>query len=143
MSDPVRGEIQGQVLRFIASVVLHNAEVAQRVGLGASDSQFVSLLNVHGPLPAGRLAELTGLTTGTVTGVVDRLEQAGFVRRERDEQDRRRVLVVMRPEGLDRLAEHYREHGERLDRILRDRDPAELAVLRSFFADLLTDPAAD
>ena len=45
-------------------------------------------------MTAGRLAELTGLTTGAITGVVDRLEKAGFVRRERDESDRRKVFIV-------------------------------------------------
>ncbi|HJR50159.1 MAG TPA: MarR family transcriptional regulator, partial [Gemmatimonadales bacterium] len=45
------------------------------------------------PLAAGRLAELTGLTSGAITGVVDRLEEAGLVRRERDAEDRRRVIV--------------------------------------------------
>ena len=76
-ADGLRTEINDSLLRFIAGVVLHNHAVAQRVGLGASDSQFMSLLGLHGPLTPGRLAGLSGLTTGTVTGVLDRLERAG------------------------------------------------------------------
>jgi DNA-binding MarR family transcriptional regulator len=135
-ADELRAQIGASTLRFIASVVLHNQAVAQRLGLGGSDSQFLSLLNLHGPLTPGRLAELTGLTTGTVTGVIDRLERAGYVRRERDAADRRKVLVTQVPQAMARLTEHYREHGEHLDAVLRRRDPAQLQVIADFFAEL-------
>ena len=140
-TDELRAQIADATLRFIAGVVLHNHAVAQRVGLGASDSQFVSLLNLHGPLTPGRLAELTGLTTGTVTGVIDRLEHSGFVRRERDPADRRKVLVTPVPEAMAALGEHYREHGEHLDAVLRRRNDDELRVIADFLVEL-TDPAA-
>lgn len=140
-ADELRAAIQRSTLRFIASVVLHNHAVAQRVGLGASDSQLISLLNLHGPLTPGRLAELTGLTTGTVTGVIDRLERGGFVRRERDTADRRKVLVVPEPEAMASLGEHYRQHGEHLDAVLGSRDDAQLRVIADFLADL-TDAGA-
>jgi DNA-binding MarR family transcriptional regulator len=136
----MRAEIGSSVLRFIAGTVLHNQVVAQRVGLGGSDSQFVSLLSLYGPLTPGRLAELTGLTTGSVTGVIDRLENGGFVRRERDAGDRRKVLVTPVPEGMARLGEHYREHGQHLDALLRRRDAAQLAVILEFLTDLNASP---
>jgi DNA-binding MarR family transcriptional regulator len=132
----LRAAIQRSTLRFIAGVVLHNHAVAQRVGLGASDSQLISLLNLHGPLTPGRLAELTGLTTGTVTGVIDRLERAGFVHRERDTKDRRKVLVVPEAGAMATLGEHYRQHGEHLDTVLGSRDDAQLRVIADFLADL-------
>lgn len=135
-ADELRARISASVLRFIASAVLHNQEVAQRVGLAGSDSQFLTLLRLHGPLTPGRLAALTGLSTGTVTGVVDRLEGAGFVRRERDAGDRRRVLVTPVEEALAGLAEHYREHGENLETALRRRTPDELRVLADFLIEI-------
>jgi DNA-binding MarR family transcriptional regulator len=138
-ADELRAEIGTSVMRFIADVVLHNATVAQRMGLGPSDSQFVSLLNIHGALTPGRLAELSGLTTGTVTGVIDRLEKAGFVRRERDTGDRRKVLVDLVPEGMARMAEQYREHGEHLAAVLARRDAGQLQVLADFFAEITGD----
>lgn len=140
-AEELRAAIQRSTLRFIAGVVLHNHAVAQRVGLGASDSQLISLLNLHGPLTPGRLAELTGLTTGTVTGVIDRLERAGYVRRERDPGDRRKVLVTPVPEAMAALGEHYRHHGEQLDAVLSTRDDAQLRVIADFLADL-AGPAA-
>jgi DNA-binding MarR family transcriptional regulator len=139
--DDLRATIQRSVLRFIAGVVLNNQQVSQRVGLGASDSQVLSLLNLHGPLTPGRLAETTGLTTGTVTGVIDRLERGGYVRRERDAADRRKVLVTPVAEAIAPLAEHYRQHGEHLDAVLRGRDPDQLRVIADFLAEL-TDPAS-
>lgn len=135
-ADGLRSEVSGQLLRFIAGVVLHNHAVAQRVKLGGSDAQFLTLLGVHGSLTPGRLAELSGLTTGTVTGVLDRLENAGFVRRERDATDRRKVLVVLVPEAMARMAEHYREQAEQLGAVLGSRDAAQLRVIADFLAEL-------
>ena len=103
-------------------------------GLGPSDSQFLGLLRLEGPLTPGRLAELTGLTTGSVTGVLDRLERGGFVRRERDAADRRKVLVTPVPEAVARLAAHYAEHGAHTDALLGRRDTAELQVVADFLA---------
>lgn len=135
-ADGLRRKIGSEVVRFIADVVLHNQAVAQKVGLGASDSQFLSLLGQHGPLTPGRLAELSGLTTGSVTGVIDRLERAGYARRERDAGDRRKVLVTLVPAAMASMAEHYREHGEHLADVLRHRTPEELQVIADFFTDL-------
>jgi DNA-binding MarR family transcriptional regulator len=136
----LREDVMSGLLAFISSVVLHNVEVAQQIGLGGSDAQFVGLLQVHGPLTAGRLAELSGLSTGTVTGVLDRLERAGFVRRERDATDRRKVLVVPSKEGQQRLQEAYAGHGAFAARVLSTRTPDELRVIASFLAELNASP---
>ena len=138
--DELRAEVGGSVLRFIAGVVLYNQVVSQRLGLGGSDSQFLGLLQLNGPLSPGRLAELTGLTTGTVTGVIDRLERAGYVHRERDTADRRKVLVAPNPEAVARVAEHYQAHGEHMDAVLRRRDAAQLRVIADFLADMVNTP---
>jgi DNA-binding MarR family transcriptional regulator len=78
---------------------------ADRLGIHSTDWGCVLLLaEAHPePLTAGQLAELTGLTTGAVTGVLDRSESAGFVRRERDPGDRRRVTVRLVPEAITRI----------------------------------------
>jgi DNA-binding MarR family transcriptional regulator len=74
------------------SVMLSQA-AADRLGMASSDIECFDLLSLHGPMTAGRLAELTGLTTGAITGVIDRLERGNYARRERDPNDRRRVIV--------------------------------------------------
>lgn len=75
------------------SVVFH-AAIADRLGLNPSDHKCADLIsNETEPVTAGRLAEITGLTSGAITGVLDRLERAGLVAREPDAGDRRRVLI--------------------------------------------------
>jgi DNA-binding MarR family transcriptional regulator len=127
--------------RLIASSVLYNHEVAQRLGLGSSDSQFLTLLQVHGPLTPGRLAQLSGLTTGTVTGVLDRLERHGFVHRERDVADRRSVVVVLDEQALaKRLTPHYAQHAEASRAALARRTPAERTAILAYLSELLDPP---
>ncbi|MGH7562974.1 MAG: MarR family winged helix-turn-helix transcriptional regulator [Gemmatimonadota bacterium] len=76
-----------------ATVMLH-ATIAEILGMNPTDHKCVDILLSSGPLAAGQLADRTGLTTGAITGVIDRLERAGYVRREPDPSDRRRVIVV-------------------------------------------------
>ena len=72
---------------------------ADRIGINATDLNCLNILSFSGHMTAGELARATGLTTASITGVIDRLEEAGFVTRERDPQDRRRVVVQI---NLDR-----------------------------------------
>jgi len=66
---------------------------ADRIGINSTDLNCLNILSFSGHMTAGELARATGLTTASITGVVDRLEEAGFVTRERDPHDRRRVVV--------------------------------------------------
>ena len=66
---------------------------ADRIGVNATDLNCLNIVALTGPMTAGELARATGLTTASITGVLDRLEEGGFVRRERDPKDRRRVIV--------------------------------------------------
>jgi DNA-binding MarR family transcriptional regulator len=73
------------------------AEAAARsLGLAVSDVVVLSHLRTGGPLGVGQLSEVTGLSSGAVTGIADRLERAGYVRRRRDPTDRRRVAISLR-----------------------------------------------
>ena len=66
---------------------------ADKIGINATDLNCLNILSFSGSMTAGELARSTGLTTASITGVVDRLEAAGFVSRVRDPKDRRRVVV--------------------------------------------------
>src|SRR5215475_9442772 len=70
---------------------------AERIGINATDLNCLNIVALTGPMTAGELARQTGLTTASITGVLDRLEEGGFVRRERDPKDRRRVNVNLNP----------------------------------------------
>jgi DNA-binding transcriptional ArsR family regulator len=76
-----------------ALMQLMGTAAAERIGINATDLNCLNILSFSGHMTAGELARATGLTTASITGVVDRLEEAGFVTRERDPHDRRRVVV--------------------------------------------------
>jgi DNA-binding MarR family transcriptional regulator len=120
-------------LRVVASVVVFNQQVAEHLGLGVSDMQFMTLLQLHGPLTPGQLAELSGLRSGTVTGVIDRLETAGFVTRSRDERDRRKVHVTLDDKRVEReVMPLYAQQSERLASATGEFQPRELDAIAHF-----------
>ena len=89
-----------------ARTVLFHEAFASWLGLNATESKCLDLVvRAEGTLTAGRLAEQTGLTTGAITGVLDELERAGYIRREKDDRDRRQVLVRAQPERLKEAQE--------------------------------------
>src|SRR5690349_3034857 len=75
-----------------ATVLFHQA-IADRLGMHVTDHRCLDILLRSGSITAGELAQRTGLTTGAITGVIDRLEKAGFVQRAKDPADRRRVVI--------------------------------------------------
>src|SRR5260370_4757362 len=84
-------EIVGRLVsRHSCVVVLFHHAVAERLGIGPTDHKCLDLLRERGPMTGSELAALTGLTTGAITGVVARLERAGFLSREPDTHDRRK-----------------------------------------------------
>ena len=84
----------GEGFRKTGSLMqLMGQAAADRVGLNATDLNCLNILSFSGEMTAGELAKQTGLSTASITGVADRLEEAGYVRRERDPKDRRRVVI--------------------------------------------------
>lgn len=135
-SDVSRQELIAAVLRAVrkgaGQTALFSQAVAERLGLAGTDVECLDVLLVEGRLTVGRLAELTGLTTGSATRMVDRLEQAGFVKRIADPVDRRRVLVEPVP-GLDaRLgALHDSVRRAQMD-VIEGFDDGQLRLLVDF-----------
>jgi DNA-binding MarR family transcriptional regulator len=106
--------------------------VGQLLGVNRTDTRILDILDQHGRLSAGQLAEASSLTTGAITAVIDRLERAGYAQRVPDPDDRRRVLVEATPrtrelswELYGPLAEMWRPFGERYS-------DAELQLLIDF-----------
>ena len=84
----------GAAIRRTGSLMqLMGQAAADRIGINATDLNCLNILSFSGQMTAGQLAKATGLTTASITGVIDRLEEAGYVRRERDTADRRRVVI--------------------------------------------------
>ncbi|MCP2335108.1 MarR family winged helix-turn-helix transcriptional regulator [Actinomadura rupiterrae] len=100
------------------TVLLHHATAA-KAGLNVTDAQCINALVLDGPQTPGQLAQLMGITTGgAITAVIDRLERAGYVRRSRDPEDRRRVIVEPVPEKVAAFGAYFepiaRAFGDRL-----------------------------
>ena len=83
-----------QIRLMSASAVMHSQAVADRSGIHTTDMECIDFLLLKGPASAGQIAEMAGLTTGAVTAMIDRLENAGLVKRQHDTTDRRRILVI-------------------------------------------------
>jgi DNA-binding MarR family transcriptional regulator len=133
----VETRIQQDFVRAIAGVVLFNHQVSEQLGLGPSDSQFLTLLQQRGSQTPGELAKATGLGSGTVTGVIDRLERAGLARRDRDPSDRRKVLVSLDQRTIERkLGPLYAGQGQRLAELLSSFDDEQLEAIAEFVAGL-------
>ena len=114
------------------SVLLH-AVIAERLGLNPSDHKCADLLTAEaGVSTPGRMAELTGLSTGAITGVLDRLERAGFVVREPDPNDRRRTLVRLTPERMPNMHRIFAPLSEGMERICANYTAAELSLILRF-----------
>lgn len=117
--------------------VLRHAQIAERMGLSGTDHKALDLVSrADGPLTAGRIAQLTGLSTGAVTGVIDRLERAGFVRRVRDTQDRRKVLVEILPVHEERFAPLFSSAVDAVEQVLEQFSPEERDVVERFEREL-------
>ncbi len=119
-----------------AVLVAFHSQVAERVGLSATDSKCLDLaVRADRPLTAGQIADLSGLSTGAVTGVIDRLERAGYVRRVRDPDDRRKVLVEVTRGNLTRFGNVIEGLGVALGRVLARYSPDELKVIESYLTE--------
>jgi DNA-binding MarR family transcriptional regulator len=111
---------------------LHNHAVADYIGLHQTDQECIDLLDWTGPITAGEIGHHLGLSSGAVTGLVDRLESGGWVRRERDPHDRRRVFVhVSNQRGAD-LWRLYQPLAEAIEAYRDNLDARDLRVVVEF-----------
>src|SRR5947209_5878765 len=125
-------ELEHAMRRSSAQGVIFGQTVANVAGISGSDLECLDFLNLEGRVTAGRLAEVTGLTTGAITGVVDRLEKAGLVRRERDETDRRKVFIAVVPETAMKIGELYVPMQQAMQKVFGAYSDEELRLLLRF-----------
>ncbi|MFH9012977.1 MarR family winged helix-turn-helix transcriptional regulator [Streptomyces sp. NPDC017943] len=121
--------------QLIATHLVGQHEIAQQVGLSVTDlTCFGYVIEAGENHPtAGDLAARVHVTTGAVTGILNRLERAGYITRLPDPADRRRVRVAARPDAVARVREVYEPYYARLGALFADYTPDEIAVLTDWF----------
>jgi DNA-binding MarR family transcriptional regulator len=119
---------------FTTAVVVFHESVGRLLGVTAVERKCLDVLARKGPMTAGAIAEHTRLTSGAVTGLIDRLRTAGYVDRADDPKDRRRVLVSLRPDTRlnEVLPKVFGPLGTDMAAITSRYDPAELAAIADF-----------
>jgi MarR family transcriptional regulator, organic hydroperoxide resistance regulator len=132
-----------EIRKFIAAAIFFNAQAAEKVGLGLTDMQVVHMLQLYGPSTPGRLATGTGLSSGGVTVALDRLEKAGYVRRQPHPTDRRSLLVTLIPSALGKLAGLYEEIEADTRRRLATLPQRDLEAAIRFFETMGADRIGD
>ncbi|WP_433328571.1 MarR family winged helix-turn-helix transcriptional regulator [Spirillospora sp. CA-294931] len=120
------------------TVLLHHA-TASMAGMNVTDAQCIGALALDGPQTPGRLAEVMGITTGgAITAVIDRLENAGYVKRTRDPDDRRRVIVEPVPENVARFARYFEPIGRMFNERVAECSDEQLRFLMEWIDGLNT-----
>jgi DNA-binding MarR family transcriptional regulator len=125
-------ELLAEVRASQSATARFDQAVADAVGLNRTDTAIIDALDREGPIPAGRLAEVTGLSSGAMTAALDRLERSGYARRVRDAGDRRRVLVEL-TEQADALHQFYAEHAAYAERLYQRHSVEQLEMMLQFF----------
>ena len=125
-------ELLDEVRRSQGATDRFDQAVADALGMNRTDMRCTDVLDREGRVSAGRLAEVTGLTSGAITTVIDRLERAGFARRVPDPGDRRRVLVELTPEARERGRTFYTGHAELAETLYHRHSEEQLRFLRDF-----------
>jgi DNA-binding MarR family transcriptional regulator len=116
-----------------ASIQMHEA-VARKAGLSGTDHKYLGFLLVEGRMTAGELANLTGLTTGAVTGLIDRFEKKKLVKRKFAKDDRRKVFIEPITENIMALLTPlYKEFRSKSDALLTSFSEAEIKVIETYF----------
>jgi len=126
------GRIGNIVRRMGAQSVIVSQTVAARFGLNTTDLEGLDLIQLQGQVTAGQLAAATGLTSGAVTALIDRLVRAGYVERFDDPADRRRVLVRIRGGSIVEIAKVYAPMQKRMFALWSQYSADELTVIEDF-----------
>jgi DNA-binding MarR family transcriptional regulator len=123
-----------EVRRMGVQSVMKSQAIADQFGLHTTDLECLDLIYLHGRASAGDLGQATGLTSGAVTALIDRLEAAGYVIREGDPADRRRRYVRIRSEAIKPIQAVYRPMQEEMFKLWSSYTPRDLRVIADFLS---------
>lgn len=126
---PLRKIVQ---LHAYTTIQMHET-IARKAGIPGTDHKYLGYLIEKGQMTAGELAELTGLTTGAVTGLIDRMEKKKLVKRDYDKEDRRKVYIVPDTKKIMALmAPLYKNYRTRSEKLLNTFSKKEAAIIERY-----------
>jgi DNA-binding MarR family transcriptional regulator len=118
-----------------AAILMHEA-IARKAGLSGTDHKYLGLIMQNGEMTAGEFAKITGLTTGAVTGLIDRLENKGLVSRQFTKEDRRKVIIVPNHQNTTALLSPlFATLQEKTIALIGSYSDAERQIIESYFSD--------
>jgi DNA-binding MarR family transcriptional regulator len=129
--EQLEGLSRGARLFQIASDKMDDA-FCRMAGINLTDGRCIDLLDVHGGMTAGELAQAASVSPGAVTTVLDRLERMELVTRTRDETDRRRVIVELTPKARELAWSVYGPLAGYASEYLEGLSDEELEVINRF-----------
>jgi DNA-binding MarR family transcriptional regulator len=124
--------LQQHLRKLSTRMVLFQQNAANSLGVIHTDLKSADILNELGPMTAGELGKITCLSTGTVTALIDRLEQAGYVTREKDPNDRRRVIIVPVEEQEAKIRKVYTPMAQAMSGLCTRYSEEELSLILDF-----------
>ncbi|MFG2696765.1 MarR family winged helix-turn-helix transcriptional regulator [Kitasatospora sp. NPDC051984] len=130
--DQLVSELADAGREFSNAAVMYHAAVSERMGLSPVEEKTLDLIQREAPLSAGDLAARTGLAPATVSGLIERLERKGFIQRERDSKDRRRIFLAAAPDLEARFAPLFAPFAAGLAELYQQYPDAELATILDF-----------
>lgn len=128
----VTTRIKGSLRAVRSQLALLNRQIGARLELKEVDFDCLDLINGHGPLSPSALAKHVGVHPATLTGVLDRLERAGWIVRERASDDRRAVVVRSLPDRLGEMYDLLSGMNTAVDELCADYTPEQLDLLAEF-----------
>lgn len=115
--------------KLTRSSLLLQYAIAEKMNLNPTDAECIDFLMEMGPSTAGDLAKVTRLTTGAITSVIDRLQKAGFVKRENDPNDRRKVIITFIPKKHEKTKQYYAAMAKDVYELFSDYSISKLKLL--------------
>lgn len=122
--------------RYGMRSVLFQQNMAHKIGVSHTDLKSAEILNETGPITAGELSKITGLSTGSVTALINRLEKSGYVKRERDQLDGRKVMIMPIPERKEQIKSHYQSLSMATKELCSAYNEQELILINQFVEEI-------
>lgn len=140
-SGPTRSDLVSALLNAFQSLsttaIFFHQAIAEHLGLNQTDHKCLGILHHSGSLTAGEIAEQLHVTTGAATGVIDRLEKAGYVRRIKDPDDRRRLIIEPIPEKAVEISKVFNSLDEVTSQVLNKYTEQELEVILDCVSEMI------